>query len=181
MKILLFTVLLLGFTLFDLFAQRGNNQLAIGAELDPVISVDSFLEYNFQVGLPIKIYYGTGNHGQWMFRTGLHYLWTYPKNLFDPVNSITANVVPFALGYRRNFQHLYAEGSVGLAWQNNRVDTGDPVVGFSDYPLDYGFEVGYQLHKIDIGISLQNLPYTFEHIGGNTVLVGLKAMYRFGL
>jgi len=181
-KIFFFVLLLSGLTCSGLFAQRGNNQIAIGAEVGPVLT-DRYHGYQFGVGLPIKAYLGTGNHGQLMFRSGIHYLWVPSRDLFEPTQSVEAYLVPFALGYRRNFNNWYAEGSAGMAWEKSITDTGNSNVGtvtFSEYPLNYGIEVGYQLQKFDLGLSVQNNTINHHHGLMHTVLVGFKTMYKIG-
>jgi hypothetical protein len=181
-KILFFILLLSGLTCSDLYAQRGNNQIAIGAEMGPVIS-NAFLNYEYQIGLPIKAYLGTGTHGQWMVRSGLHHLWIPSRDLLDPLQSSTAYVVPLAFGYRRNINNWYAEGSIGIAWERSVLDYGTHDFGtFSSvaYPLNFGIEVGYQVQKFDFGVSLQNNLIRDRDDAIFTVLVGFKTMYRIG-
>jgi len=182
-KILFFIFLFSGLTCSGLFAQKGNNQIAIGGELGPVIS-DRFHGYQFHVGLPVKIYFGTGSHGQLMFRTGLHHLWVPQERLFEPTKSINAYLVPLALGYRRNINKWYIEGSVGTAYERSFTNTGNPFVGtvsFDHYHLNYGFEFGRQLRNFDIGISIQNNTLNGHHGLIHTGMVGFKTLYKIGI
>jgi len=181
-KILLFVLLISASTFTDLFAQRGNNQIAIGAELGPVVS-NAFLNYEYQIGLPVKAYLGTGTHGQWMFRSGIHHLWFPSQNLLEPLQGQTAYVVPLAFGYRRNINNWYAEGSIGIAWERNTLDYGTHDFGSVStvaYPLNFGIEAGYQIRKFDFGVSLQNNLMSSNDETNFTVLVGFKAMYKIG-
>ncbi|HSJ67211.1 MAG TPA: hypothetical protein VK921_06040 [Anditalea sp.] len=182
-KILFFIFLLTGLSCFDLFAQRGNDQIVIGGELGPVIS-DRFHGYKYHIGIPVKAYFGTRKHGQLMFRTGVHHLWVPQNRLFEPTKSVNAYLVPLALGYRRNFNNWYVEGSVGTAWERSFSNTGNPFVGtvsFDDYHLNYGFEFGRQLGDFDIGLSIQNNTIIGHHGLIHTGMIGLKTMYKIGL
>jgi hypothetical protein len=166
----------------ELFAQKGNNQLAIGAELGPVLT-DRYHGYKFQVGLPVKVYYGVGNHGQLMLRTGVHHLWVPPADLFEPTKSVTANLVPVALGYRRNFRRWYAEGSAGTVWERSRSERDSSwgaISTSSQFQLHYGIEAGLRLEKFDFGVSLHNNTINHHHGFMHTGMVGLKAMYKIG-
>lgn len=181
-KILLFILLLSGVTCFDLFAQRGNNQIAIGAELGPVVT-NAFRRYEYQMGVPVKAYFGTGKHGQWMIRSGVHHLWIPSQELFEPLQSMTAYVVPLAFGYRKNINNWYAEGSIGIAWERATNDYGSHDWGTtssSQYPLNFGIEVGYQIQKFDFGVSLQNNLTRERDETIFMVLVGFKTIYKVG-
>lgn len=181
-KILLFVFLISVLTFTDLFAQRGNNQIAIGAEVGPVVS-NAHLNYEYQIGLPIKAYLGTGTHGQWMVRSGFHHLWFPSQELLGPLLSSTAYVVPLAFGYRRTINNWYAEGSIGIAWERNTLDYGTHDFGTVSsvaYPLNFGIEAGYQIRKFDFGVSLQNNLIRDRDDAVFTVLVGFKTLYRIG-
>ncbi|MBS9524985.1 hypothetical protein KI659_13275 [Litoribacter alkaliphilus] len=179
-KVIFFALLLSSMACTDLLAQKSNNQLAIGAELGPVIT-DRFHGYEFQVGLPVKVYYGIGNHSQLLLRTGIHHLWVPSESLYEPTISVTAYLVPLAVGYRRSLRNFYAEGSIGVAYEKSRAEFENPysVSAQGDsYPLNYGIEVGYQLHRFDFGFSLQNNTINHHHGFIHTGMVGLKAMYK---
>lgn len=181
-KIFFFVLLLSGITISDLIAQRGNNQIAIGAELGPVVT-NSWNDYRYQAGLPIKAYLGTGNNGQWMLRSGIHYLWLPSEELVRPLQGMTGYIVPLAFGYRRNINNWYAEGSIGMAWERNVLDYGSHyfgVVSSSQYPINFGVEVGYQINNFDIGLSLQNNLQGDRDRTNFMVLVGFKTMYKIG-
>ncbi|MBT0811855.1 hypothetical protein KIH41_11260 [Litoribacter ruber] len=181
-KVIFFALLLTGMACTDLLAQKGNNQLAIGAELGPVLT-GRYHGYQFQLGLPIKAYYGVGNHGQLMFRTGLHHLWVPPAELFEPTRSVYAYLVPLGLGYRRNFNNWYFEGSAGAAWEKSFTNTGNPFVGtvsFDHFHLNYGVEFGKQLRNFDVGLSIQNNTINGQPGLIHTGMVGFKVMYKIG-
>jgi len=182
LKILALILLFSGLTFSDIFAQRGNNHIAIGAEWGPVVT-NYWNGYKTQVGLPIKAYYGTGNNGQWMIRSGVHNMRIPSGDLVQPDQRVTGYTVPLAFGYRQNIKNWYLEGSFGMAWERQILDFGSPDLGVDTstrYPINFGAEVGYQINNFDLGLSLQNNLIRDRDETEFMVLVGLKAMYRFG-
>ena len=86
-------------------------------------------------------------------------------------------IVPLAIGYRKNFNGWYAEGSVGAALNlGTTVFTDSSIENWkATYrEINYGIEVGKQIGDFDIGLAVYNtgpIPY---HI----LYAGIKGSYR---
>jgi hypothetical protein len=129
--------------------------------------------------VPVKAYLGTGQHGQWMLRTGGHLFPLPSRNLHESSRRINRYIVPLAIGYRRNLDNWYAEGSLGIGWNslvNVPTDAAFQRQTWTSREINYGLEFGYQLESFDLGVSLNNngpIPH-------NTLFLGLRAMYKVG-
>ena len=162
----------------ELFAQRGKNEIAIGAEIGPSFR-QGFFGMRYQMGIPVKAYYGIGTRGQLLFRTGVH---TYPTSSHsNGVWSSSKNhFIPLALGFRYNLDKIYLEGSIGAARNFESYSPIDPLekeVRYSETLYHNGAEIGYHLRRFDIGISL-------NHLGAwrsSSNYIGLKTLYRLSL
>jgi len=160
------------------YAQKGKNEIAIGAEIGPSFR-QGFFGMRYQMGIPVKIYYGVGTRGQLLFRTGVH---TYPTSTHsNGVWSSSKNhFIPLTLGFRYNLDKIYLEGSIGAARNFESYSPIDPLeqeVHYTETLYTNGAEIGYHFKRFDLGISL-------NHIGARRVssnYFGLKALYRLGL
>ena len=161
-----------------LIAQQGNNHFAIGLEAGPSLGFGSE-EFPYQLGIPVKVYLGTGQYGQWMFRTGGHLFPVSSQNLHESIRRAYRYIVPLALGYRRNLGDWYAEGSLGVGFNTFvqvPTDAQFQRQAWTSRDLNYGIEFGYQIERFDLGVSLNNNgPVPF-----NTLFVGLRGMYKIG-
>ncbi|MBT0811857.1 hypothetical protein KIH41_11270 [Litoribacter ruber] len=172
---LLFLFLLNG----PLLAQKGNSHIAIGLEAGPSLGFGSE-DFPYQLGIPVKAYLGTGQHGQWMFRTGGHLFPVSSQNLHESIRRAYRYIVPIALGYRYNLENWYAEGSLGVGlntFVQVPTDAQFQRQSWINRELNYGLELGCQMERFDLGVSLNNngpIPH-------NTMFLGLKAMYKIGL
>jgi hypothetical protein len=161
-----------------LMAQKGNNHFAVGLETGPSLGFGSE-EFPYQLGVPVKAYLGTGQHGQWMFRTGVHLFPVFSQNLHESVRRAYRHIVPLTLGYRRNLENWYAEGSLGVGlntFVQVPTDAAFQRQSWTSREINYGLEFGYQLESFDLGVSLNNngpIPH-------NTLFLGLRAMYKVG-
>jgi hypothetical protein len=160
------------------YAQKGKNEIAIGAEIGPSFR-QGFAAMSYQMGIPVKAYYGIGTRGQMMFRTGVH---TYPLygHSGDYAGTSRNHFIPLTLGFRYNLDKIYLEGSIGAARSIENYSPLDPLEQDRRYAKTLyhnGVEIGYHLGRFDIGISL-------NHLGPRRVssnYFGLKALYRLGL
>jgi hypothetical protein len=147
-------------------AQKGNNQVSIGPELD--VPVGSFATaYKIGVGGSVKGLYGIGKAGQITFTTG--YSVFKGKSGSSGGYSFegqTFSVIPLLLGYRYNYQSFYAEVQYGVAVYKTKVTGFD----FSETKLTRGIGIGYVAKALDLGLRYQN------HKGAS--LFGIRAAYN---
>jgi hypothetical protein len=175
-----FALFLLQFTFAnELFAQKGKNEIAIGAEIGPVI--DDFT-FSYQYGLPVKAYLGIGTSGQLMLRSGIHSFQV--SNLFEAWESINMYMIPVALGYRQNLNKFYIEPSIGAARSMHTHVLANPRETYrsSENEIHYGLEFGYQINRIDLGASINNTGH--PPVGSKSdsqIFFGFKALYRLQL
>jgi hypothetical protein len=150
-------------------AQKGNNQLSIGPEID--VPVGSFADaYKLGVGGSFKVLYGIAKAGQITFTTGYSVFkgksgttggYSYAGQTFS--------ILPFLLGYRHNFQSFYAEAQYGIAIYKTKVTGFD----FSETRLTRGVGIGYVTKSLDLGLRYQN------HVSAS--LFALRAAYNIKL
>jgi hypothetical protein len=172
-------ILILTFLSPEAMAQTGNNHIAVGLEAGPSLGFGSE-DFPYQLGIPVKAYLATGQHGQWMFRTGGHLFPVSSQNLHESVRRAYQYIVPLALGYRYNLDRWYAEGSLGLGlntFVQVPTDAQFQRQAWTQRELNYGLELGYQMERFDLGVSLNNngpIPH-------NIMFLGLRGMYKIGL
>ncbi len=147
------------FISYGVHAQKGNNQISIGPEVD--LPVGTFGDaYKLGFGGTIKGLYGIGSAGQITFTTG--YIGFKDKSgLYEDQKF---NIIPLVAGYRQNFKTLYVEPLVGFASYKTKIP------GFSETEtrLTYGIGVGYS-GVVDLGLRFQS------HEGIS--LIALRAAY----
>jgi hypothetical protein len=155
---------------------NGFNYVSLGLEAGPTLnnySSSSPIHY----GLPVKVYLGRQKKGRFILRTGVHYFPVPSSNLFAGTRSIHSTIVPLAIGYRRNINDWYIEGSIGAAANMFTRKYNDPTISTTKITyreINYGFEIGRQLGDFDIGLAVYNTgPIPF-----NMLYAGFKGSYR---
>ena len=153
---------------------NGFNYISFGAEIGPTLNSESTLVH---FALPIKAYLGRKKKGRFMIRTGIHYFQPTSPSRFVDVERSYITIIPLAIGYRKNIQNWYVEGSLGAA-----VNTSTTV--FKDRSIDnwtvtyreinYGLELGRQIGDWDVGL----VAYNTGPIPFNIVYMGIKTSYR---
>ncbi len=167
-RIILSLTLLLAICLVG-HAQKGNNQVNIGPEVD--LPVGTFGDaYKAGFGVTAKGLYGVGKSGQITFTTGFQSL----KGKSGTVDGYsysgqTISIIPYLAGYRQNFKSLYVEPQLGFATYKTKV----PDFHFSETRLTYGIGVGYSMKVVDLGLRYQS------HEGYS--MVALRAAYNINL
>jgi hypothetical protein len=150
-------------------AQKGNNQISIGPEVDlPIGSFNDIYKVGF--GGTIKGLLGVGTAGQVTLMTGFSSFKGKSSGAggFD-FSSQTFNIIPILLGYRQNFSGFYAEPLAGLAIYKTKV------TGFSESEtrFTYGIGAGYAQKAVDLGLRWQS------HEGAT--LLALRIAYALSL
>lgn len=152
----------------------GFNYISFGAEIGPTLNRHSNLVH---IALPVKVYLGRQKKGRFLIRTGIHYFFSTSPSIFIDVDRSYQTIIPIAIGYRKNIQNWYIEGSVGAALNTSTVVFKDSsidnwVVTFRE--INYGLEVGKQIGDWDVGLAVYNTGPIPFHI----MYAGIKTSYR---
>jgi hypothetical protein len=126
------------------FAQKGNNQISLGAEVNFLASNGYSSIYNSGIGGGLKGLYGIGNASQLTF--GAAYS-SFSGKSSSAYGDQTLSLLPFLAGYRYNLKGgLYLEGQAGLAILTTKADG----FSFSQTNFAAALNVGYAIHGFDI-------------------------------
>jgi hypothetical protein len=131
------------------FAQKGNNQVGIGAELD--VPLGSFGDaYKTGFGGTIKGLYGIGEAGQLTFTTGYSSFKGKSETAFGySYEGQTFTMVPLLAGYRHHFNSFYLEGQLG-ATVNGTKANGTKVESMTKFA--FAANLGYEIKGLDISV-----------------------------
>lgn len=103
-SVLILAIMMVQFVLCpEMMVQKANNHIAVGAEAGPILG-NSFGGYRYQLGLPVKAYYGTGKQGQLMLRSGIHFLPVPKRDLHESLKRVNRIIIPLTLGYRKKYK-----------------------------------------------------------------------------
>lgn len=155
---------------------NGFNYISFGFEIGPTLSGSS-QTYPIHLALPIKVYLGRQKKGRFLIRTGLHYFPAPSERLSPDVKSAYLSIIPLAIGYRKNIQNWYIEGSLGAALNMGTVVFNDSSIEswkVTYREINYGLEVGRQIGDWDVGV----VAYNTGPIPANIVYMGIKTSYR---
>lgn len=137
------------------FAQTGKNQIGIGAELGLVTASGG----GTMIGGTAKYLHGIGTAGQLTLTTGALF---HSESETDPDDgtkgTATLRYIPVLVGYRHNFNGLYAEPQLGYnsAHVSAKVN-GQKLFSGSSGSFAYGIGGGYALESgLDLGLSFRN-------------------------
>jgi hypothetical protein len=157
-------------------ANNGLNYISLGLEIGPTLNqYSSSTPVHF--GLPLKVYLGRQKKGRFIIRTGLHYFPVPERDLLPNLKSVQYLIIPLDIGYRRNIQDWYIEGSLGAASTRFRrvyTDTALSPTRINYREINYGIEVGRQIGDLDVGITV----YNTGPIPLNILYAGIKTSYR---
>lgn len=155
---------------------NGFNYISFGAEIGPTLSGSRQI-YPLHLALPVKIYLGRQKKGKFIVRTGIHYLPAPSERLSPVIKRAFLTNIPLAIGYRKNLQNWYIEGSLGAVLNSGTIVLNDASrKNHTDTyrEINYGLEVGRQIGDFDIGLA----AYNTGPIPINLVYMGFKTSYR---
>lgn len=158
------------------FEKNGFNYIGLGLEIGSTLNQFS-RSTPVHFGLPVKMYLGRQKKGRFLVRTGMHFFPAPKRNLVPEVRSAHYLIIPLAIGYRRNIQDWYIEGSIGAAsTQFRRFYTDDAfsTTKINYREINYGLEVGRQIGDFDVGFT----AYNTGPIPLNILCLGIKTSYR---
>lgn len=126
------------------FAQKGNNQISVGAEVNFLASNGYSSIYNPGIGGNLKGLYGIGDASQLTLSGAFS---SFSGKSSSTYGDQTLTLMPFLAGYRYNLKGgIYGEGQAGLAILTTKV------TGFSYSQTNFAaaINVGYVIHGFDI-------------------------------
>jgi hypothetical protein len=157
------------------FAQKGNNQIGVGADVSfPTGDFGEAFKTGF--GGYAKGLYGIGTAGQITFTTG--YSGMKAKGSTDDFK-ITTSIIPLLAGYRHNFNGFFAEPQIGYGIYGIKIKGDEMFDGKdSEGAFTWAATVGYIFNK-QVEISAR---YQSGHKdGGSMSLFGVRVGYNFSL
>jgi hypothetical protein len=126
------------------FAQSGNNQISVGAEVNFLASNGYSSIYNPGIGGNLKGLYGIGSASQ-LTITGAFS--SFSGKSSSTYGNQTLTLLPVLAGYRYNLKNgVYGEGQAGLAVLTTKAS------GFSYAQTNFAaaINIGYVIHGFDI-------------------------------
>jgi hypothetical protein len=147
-RLLLFAALILAVSMTT-FAQQGNNQVGIGAELN--VPLGSFGDaYKTGFGGTIKGLYGIGKAGQLTFTTGYSAFKGKSETSFGySYEGQTFSMVPLLAGYRHHFTGFYLEPQLGVTINGTKA-SGIKVESMTKFAA--ALNVGYEIKGLDLSL-----------------------------
>ncbi|CAN5444478.1 hypothetical protein BH09BAC6_BH09BAC6_07880 [soil metagenome] len=126
------------------FAQKGNNQIGIGAEVNFFASNGYSSIYNPGIGGNVKGLYGIGSASQLTLGAAFSSFSGKSSSIYG---NQTLSLVPILAGYRYNLKSgFYGEAQAGLALLTTKA-TGD---SFTQTNFAAAINIGYVTHGFDI-------------------------------
>ncbi|HKZ65003.1 MAG TPA: hypothetical protein VJ111_01540 [Chitinophagaceae bacterium] len=159
------------------FAQKGNNQIGVGADLGiPIGDFGDAFKTGF--GGYAKGLFGIGEAGQITFTTGYS---AFKAKGSSSEESVTANIIPLLAGYRHNFSGFYAEPQIGYnifgAKYKGTISGSDSEGGFA-----WAVGFGYVISDVDFGVRYQGgKPSGGGDGNSDWSFVGIHVGYNFSL
>jgi hypothetical protein len=171
---------ILGIGLFSTvsFAQKGNNQVSVGANL-ALPTGDSKDVSKAGFGGTIKGLYGIGNAGQITLTTG--YVSISAKDIYKELleaDKISSSIVPILVGYRHHFKGFFVEPQVGYGIYGAKIKGGEFDSKDSNGAFTWAAGIGYVFNNtVEVGAQYQSGHKDGESNG----LIGFRAAYNFSL
>lgn len=173
------TFLLIGISLLSYagFAQKGNNQINVGAELAfPTGDNSDFTKAGF--GGTVKGLYGIGTAGQISLTTG--FISFSAKNEIKELlgaDKVSSTVIPILAGYRHHFNGFFVEPQVGYGIYGAKIKGGDFATSDSEGAFTWAAGAGYVYKNAEISARYQGMSKDGESSG----IVGIRLAYNFSL
>ena len=132
-------------------AQKHNNEIVVNGQASVSsgqtrIGLGGFLE-----GL-----YGTGKSAQLSFTTGIFVF--HGRPYYNP--DVVTQIIPFQIGYKQNFKKFFLQPQAGYGALNGKIETNGDISRPSIGTFLYGLKVGFNLKRIKVGLSFQQVTAT---------------------
>lgn len=157
-------------------AQKGNNQIGIGAEVGFPVG-DFHKGYEVGFGGSAKALFGVGRAGQVSFTTGYS---DYDSNISTSDFDIWTGILPFLLGYRHKLGGFYLEPQAGYGIYNTTRKALDEKVTTSNGAFTWAIGLGYALPK-GLGLDVSARYQSGHENSSTTALIGVCVGYNFSL
>ena len=155
------------------FAQTGNNQVSIGAEVG--IPTGEFGEvFKTGFGGSAKYLHGIGTAGQLTGTIGLTAF--KMKGSIDEAK-LNTSIIPILAGYRHNFGRFYVEPQAGYGIIRAKVKVLGESMSGSEGAFTWAAGAGYQVSGIDLGVRYQSSTQD----GGSMGFFGIRVAKSFSL
>ena len=155
------------------FAQKGNNQIGIGAEVGiPTGDFGEAMKAGF--GGAVKGLYGIGTAGQ---ITGTIGYTSFKMKGSSEDAKMSIGILPILAGYRHNFSGFYVEPQVGYSIVRAKVDMLGQSESDSEGAFAWAAGAGYQISGLDLGVRYQ----ASTKDGGSMGFFGFRVAKNFSL
>ncbi|MEO6490698.1 MAG: hypothetical protein ABIO04_12215 [Ferruginibacter sp.] len=137
-------LILLNILCFETYAQKGLNNLSINGE-----ATLPYFQNDQGMGFFLKGLYGIGRNGQLILSAGIS---RFNSNTSKETN-ITTRVIPFLLGYKRNFQKFFIESKIGIGELGGKISKAGDLQRPSIAAVFGGLAAGYTIKRFNFGIN----------------------------
>lgn len=159
------------------FAQSGNNQISVGADLAiPTGDLKDLSKIGF--GGTVKGLYGIGTAGQITLTSG--FISFAVKSEYEELldaDKITSTMIPILAGYRHNFNGFYAEPQIGYGIYAAKIKGGMFDSSDSEGAFTWAVGAGYVVNNIDFSARYQSASKD----GSTQSFFGIRVGYLFSL
>lgn len=158
------------------YAQKGNNQIGVGADVAlPMGDFGDLAKFGF--GGYAKFLYGIGEAGQITLTSGYttYQSKTIVKDAFG-ADKVSYSIIPALAGYRHNFSGFYAEPQVGYASIGSKIKGGPLDGSGSNGAFTWAVGFGYAKNGFEAGLRYQS-----TEDNGSIAIAALHIGYNFSL
>lgn len=159
------------------FAQSGNNQIGVGADV-AIPTGDLGDLSSIGIGGSIKGLYGIGSAGQITLSAG--FLSFATKSEYEDLlgaDKITSTMIPILAGYRHNFNGFYAEPQIGYGIYGAKIKGGMFDGSDSEGAFTWAVGAGYVFNNLDFSARYQSATKD----GTSQSFFGIRVGYLFSL
>ena len=175
MKRLLLTIISLGFFTAAL-AQKGNNELQVGAQLSiPTGQLADLTTLGY--GFSAKTLFGFSEAPEQVSFEAGYNRFGVKKDLLPANVHAQYRSWPIYTGYRYHFSNIYLESQAGVAFNTLYASNNFKLVGDTKAYFAWALSVGYSINQLDLAIKYQSSDVSDD--GTNLTFLGVRAAYRF--
>ena len=175
MKTILLSVLFLTAITISVAAQKGKNEIGIGAEI--AFPTGPFGE-SFKTGFGAwaKFLFGVSTKAQISFSTGYT---GFSANGSGSEGSASVGILPLLLGYRHIISKgLYIEPQAGYGTYHAKVKIQEQSVSGSQGAFTYALGLGYVVNDVDFGIRYQNATIDGSDFSNVAIRIGYNFAFQ---
>jgi Outer membrane protein beta-barrel domain len=156
------------------FAQKGNNNIGVGADLSLLTGYFGTW-YKPGIGAYAKGMYGIGDAGQVTFTTGFS---VFKQKGSTHDFKATMSIVPLLAGYRHHFNDFFVEPQIGYGIYSSKVKEEGESFHDSNGAFTWAATAGYIFNRqIEVSARFQSASREGTSLG----VFGLRVGYNFSL